>query len=68
MSEPRRRISANSRREKALEDLSKAELLSRITHLKADLKIYRLPSPERMMLLERLAQVQDRLINLLTGR
>lgn len=53
-----------ARRERDLSDLSKAELLERIRVLKKDLEVYRLPSPERMTLIERLLEVQDRLLDL----
>lgn len=56
-----------ARRERDLSDLSKAELQERIRVLKKDLGIYRLPSPERMTLIERLLEVQDRLLDVLAG-
>lgn len=54
-----------ARREKALDDLSKAELLERIRLLKKELGVYRLPSPERMSLIEELLGIQDRLIDMM---
>lgn len=57
-----------ARRERDLSDLSKAELQERIRVLKKDLGIYRLPSPERMTLIERLLEVQDRLLEVLSGK
>lgn len=54
-----------ARRERALDDLSKAELLERVRLLKKELGIHRLPSPERMSLLERLLEIEDRLLDML---
>lgn len=56
-----------ARRERDLYDLSKTELQGRIGALKEQLEIYRLPSPERMTLIERLLEVQDRLLDVLAG-
>lgn len=54
-----------ARRQKDLYDLSRVELQNRIRGLKEQLDLYRLPSPERMSLIERLLEVQDRLIELM---
>lgn len=54
-----------ARRQKDLYDLSRVELQNRIRGLKEQLGLYRLPSPERMSLIERLLEVQDRLIELM---
>lgn len=53
------------RRERSLDDLSRAELLERIRLLKKELGVYRLPSPERMSLIEELLGIQDRLLDML---
>lgn len=43
-------------------ELSQTEIRERIRKIRVDLELYRLPSPERLDLLEQLARCQDELI------
>lgn len=49
-------------------ELSETEMRERIRKIRVDLEIYRLPSPERLDLLEKLAQSQDELLRLMSQR
>lgn len=53
-------------RQRAPRELSQTEIRERIRKIRVDLEIYRLPSPERLDLLEKLAAAQQELIAQMT--
>ncbi len=53
---------------KRLRDLSETEMRERIRKIRVELEVYRLPSPERLGLLEKLVLAQHELIAQMTEK
>ncbi|HEY2538206.1 MAG TPA: hypothetical protein VGI28_01710 [Stellaceae bacterium] len=64
----RARVTRHDPQPRTERPLSETEIRERIRKLRADLELFRLPSPERLQLLEALVLAQDQLVARLTVR